>query len=273
VADPASITDLQWAELQKEYSFTSRPHAAWWLRKLQVDLAGDVHRAQREYPVTPAQAFAFAEGRWIHAFTAAEGIVVKQGDPMRLFDSRTLEVEYAHEAEPCIYGVDTGSGHGGDFSALGSIGRGTGRLHRVFASNKLNVPSFAREVVARAKDDKPWMVVVETNGIGQGCADLLREAGLPVVEHVSSQGEKLVRFSELGRAIESGALPIGPELELELKSSVVSREGKYTGRDDILSAVSFARSQYVLSPYVAPPPKVDPRQYVVPPSRLKKTTF
>lgn len=269
-ADPSSISDETWEKLRAEYRFTRRDSAAWWHRKLHTDMGSDVYRAQREYPITPEQAFAFAEGRWIHDFTAAPGCKVTGNARLE----GRFEVEYGHADEPVMYGVDVGSGSGGDYSALAVIGRATGKIHRVVASNTLDVAEFAAAVAARAAIDKPWVIVVETNGIGAGVLSLLRAAKLPGVEHVSDKSEKAARFAALRQAIESGALPIGPELVLELKSSVVDRDGKYTGRDDVLSALSFARARWALAPYVPPAPKLDPQQFLVPSANdVRRETF
>ncbi len=272
-ADEASISDAQWEKLREEYRFTRRDSAAWWHRKLHTDMGSDMYRAQREFPVTPEQAFAFAEGRWIHDFTPASGCIITGNTRL----TGRFEVEYGLEklkvkdptgrehtidVEPCIYGVDTGSGSGGDYSALVVIGRITGKIHRVIASNTLDVGAFADLVIARAEVDKPYLISTETNGIGSGMHSILMRAGLPSIEHVSDRFEKATRFSALRVAIESGAIPVGPEIQLEIKSSTVDRDGKYAGRDDVLSALSFARSRWIAAPYAPPAPKVDPTVFV-----------
>jgi len=265
-ANPDSITDAQWDTLREDFRFTRRDTAAWLWRKLQTDFGGDRYRAFREYPVTPEQAFAYASGRWIHDFTAAPGCNVTGNARLE----GRFEVEYPHGDEPVMYGVDVGSGSGGDYSALAVIGRATGKLHRVIASNTLDVAAFTDVVIARAQVDKPWIIAVETNGIGAGVHSLLCRAKLPSVEHVSDKHEKAARFSALRVSIESGALPLGPELILEVKSSTIDRDGRYSGRDDVLSALSFARERWSKSPYVAPPPPLDPLVFNVPSSYAKE---
>lgn len=254
----SSITDEQWAAAQAEWSFRRRDTAAWWVHKLQCDMAGDKFRMMREYPITSEQAFMYAEGRWIHSYMNA---VCASNGPW---------TEYDHEDEPVVFGVDTGAGVGGDHSALAVLGRRTGRLHATWTANGMEVPDFVDVVVQAAKKWSPAAVVVEGNGIGAGTLSLIKRAQVPCIEHTSTAAEKAIRFPHLRSLIESGNLPIGPELQSEVKSSVVDRAGKYTGRDDLLSAVSFALTHLQKIPYVEESTRVDPTVYVTPEWRRPK---
>ena len=235
-AGPASITEARWAELQLEHGFTSRPHAAWWHHKIKTDLGGDVHRGLREFPVQPDDCFVFAEGRWILTHTPAK---TKQVGPWAHY-------ERDDKPEPVVFGVDTGAGLGGDFSAIAVVGKVTKRLHATWTSNQTPIPDFLEVIKAAAAKWKPVDIAVESNGIGIGVFTTLSQmTTLPVIEQKSG-AEKHQRLTRLKLAIESGAMPVGPEVVEEMVSSHIEKpKGPrgapvYEGRDDLLNAISFA---------------------------------
>lgn len=240
VADPDSIDDARYAELRSAYGFTSRPHAAWWHAKLRTDLGGDVHRALREYPIRAEQAFSFAEGRWIHRYRAVE--------PHRTEGHWRVYIDAPEH--PVVFGVDTGAGVGGDYSAIAVICQRTGDLIATWTDNKTPVPAFIATIEAARARWRPVKTVVESNGIGAGVFQALQRPD--VAEHESNKAEKAIRFDRLREAIETGVIGAGPELVAEIKSSVVDRAGKFTGRDDLLNAVSFALEWRRRNPWQAP---------------------
>lgn len=261
--DPLELSEADWAELQAKYSFTRRDTAAWWKHTLDVDLSGDTFRAQRESPVKPEQAFVYAEGRWVHkhvdAVTRTEG----------------HWTHYEHAFEPTVFGVDTALGVGGDYSFLAIVGRVSGKLHATWHDNKTEVPEFAKIVTDAAKTHKCEMAVIEASGIGGSTLQLCRAAGLPTLEFWVTHTEKPIRLNAFRHAVETGAMPIGPELVTEIRSSTVDRNGKYTGRDDGINAVSEALAWIsTAGTYVAPRPKVDPTEFFDAQAfRPKKTVF
>lgn len=268
--DAGDITDEQWQALQVGHGFTSRPHAAWWWHKVTTDFGGDLHRALREYPVRPDDCWSFAEGRWIVSYTsavvrsAAEWTYYREHDPL----------------DPAIFGVDTGGGLGADASAIAIVGQRSRRIYATFTSTTTTLPEFIAIIRAADAQWGPVAVAVESNGIGQGVYQELRDRStLPVTEQKSSAGEKHLRLTRLKLAIESGAMPVGPEVVAELASSRISRPTGprgaplYEGRDDLLNALSFALSAIeseTLAPLPTPLVVVDPRVQFVPPTKRVK---
>lgn len=257
--DPAGISDKRWAEMQV-MGFTRRDSAAWWDDKLRQDFRGDVHRTLREYPPRADQAFSYAEGRWIHTF---ERIL-----PIR---ETSMWREYVDVgAEPVTFGVDTGEGVGGDFSAIYIIGLWTGRTVATWSCNTLDVAAFAAVILAAHAKWKPRAIVIEKNGIGAGVLSLVRAGCSVAVAHKSTDAEKPVRFAAFRQALAEGWLKAGPCLETEIKSSVVDRDGKYTGRDDLINAGSFAVMYREKNGEKPPIPKPDLTRVYVPRSRRER---
>lgn len=233
-ADPSIIDDERWEFMQREWSFTRRDSAAWWHRRLTTDLMGDVHAMMREFPVVAPHAFVFASGRWILSSTIA---MTRADGPWRHY------VEPEQIDEPVVFGVDTSKGVGLDASTIAVLGHRSGRLVATFKSNTVDVVAFVEVVKAACVRYKPVAVVVESNGVGESTWHLLRVSNWPVYEQVSSahNGEKEVRMRRVKHAIESGAMPVGPELDAEVKHSIREpKRGDWEGPDDLINAVSFA---------------------------------
>jgi hypothetical protein len=268
--DADDITDEQWQALQVGHGFTSRPHAAWWWHKVTTDFGGDLHRALREYPVRPDDCWSFAEGRWITSYTSATVRPAGEWTYYREFEP----------LDPAVFGVDTGGGLGADASAIAIVGQRSRRIYATFSSSSTTLPEFISIIRAADAQWSPAAVAIESNGIGQGVYQELRDRStLPVVEQKSSAGEKHLRLTRLKLAIESGAMPVGPEVVAEMASSRISRPSGprgaplYEGRDDLLNALSFALAT-IEGETLAPPPEqrvvVDPRVTFIPPTRKKR---
>lgn len=250
-ADAESIDDATWAHLQT-LGFTHRESGAWWHQKLKSDFAGDEQGCLREFPCKPEHAFAFAEGRWILSWKDAApryaGKWVEQGNG-RVYRGWTFYVELEDLDESTVAGVDVGAGLGLDASAIAIKGRRTGQLVATFTDNTISVPALEALIEKTAKTFRCVAVRVESNGIGQGPFQKLRdETNVPVVEQKTG-GEKHARLTRLKLAIESRSMPIGAEVVAEAMSSRISKpkgpQGApvYEGRDDLLNALSFAEKQ------------------------------
>lgn len=270
-ADPTTISDETWEALQAAHGFTRRDTAAWWYRKMTTAFGGDAQRALREFPIIPDHCFAFAEGRWILKHTSAVGVIEHGTWTDGRYDGWTTYG--ASPGEPVLFGVDTGAGLGADASAIGVIGEVTGRLYATFTSATTSVDDFVDVVDVAADRWHPKAVIVEVNGIGRGVQSALaKRLACEVVEQTSG-AEKHQRLTRLKVAIESGRLPIGPELVAEAQSSRIKKPTGaggapvYVGRDDLLNAVSFAdwwrMTQMAASEPVRPTAAVDPRTHYV----------
>ncbi len=248
--DPKELTDDQWRHLQTAHSFTSRPHAAWWWHKVHVKLLGDIHRGLREFPVIPSHGFTYAEGRWI-------------GDPTKA--TPTVDGFWSYYVspdklpEPAVMGVDTAKGVGLDSSAIAVRGHATGRLFATWRSNTTKIPDFTDIVRDAALRWEPVALVIESNGVGCSVFQDLAETVWETVEQKSSDsnGEKEFRMKKVKQDIETGQVHAGPELMLEIESSVIDKKGNYTGPDDLLNAISFAGKWIAANPYKKPLEEVD----------------
>jgi hypothetical protein len=258
-ADPGSIDDATWADLQSKYEFTSRPHAAYWWRMVQTDMNGDVHRGLREAPVKPEHAFAFAEGRWIFRYDEAVPVSV---------DGCWSHYEDTDESG-VIIGVDTASGVGADASAIAVVGRARGNLVATWTSRTVKVPEFIDVVKAALARWRPMATLIEGNGIGKGVFQAVSATpGVRVFEHTTHDAEKPVRMNVVKLAIEAGEIVAGPELEHEVKHSMMLRPRRagggplWDGPDDLLNALGFALVYRREHPWRAKVVELDPRKHV-----------
>lgn len=268
---PESITDDEWAHAALEYGFERRDSAAWWLARLRAKFAGDAHRCLREYPVRASHAFSFAEGRWIFDYTPA---TVVEAGAWSFYRPR------AQLDEPVVFGVDTATGAGKDSSVIAIRGQRTRKLWATWKANTVNIPGFTLEVLAAIEAWHPLAVCVEDNGVGEVCYQgiIAAEPDTEVLRHHSSgdDGEKWVRMARVKSEIESGALPIGPEVIKEVKHSIIKRRTKdgnlmiFAGPDDALNAIGFAGVWLDANPYVKGSEPTDVRD-VVSVARLLKS--
>lgn len=226
---PDTITDAEWEDLQKEYGFTSRPHAAWWYRKL-INQGNDIISHLRDYPVVPEHSFAMSEGRWI------------------MIDSKVIKESI--EGQPCIlikqipnrkyvYGVDTSAGRGRDASAITIIDPHTKQLVATWYSTTAEMDTTKQILINFTKQYSPYIIKVETNGIGEGLYQNLKGTGLPISQHSTNKANAYDNLLMVKRAIESGKLK-GETRLLEEVRSIQRKDDKFIGKKDMLMALSFA---------------------------------
>jgi len=250
--EPSSIDEDTWLTLSgTRYGFTQRSTAAWWWHRMRVDFAGDEDGAMREFPQLPEHCFSFARGRWILRFTDA--LVVADGK----WDGKAKRFDGWHRYrdalpdEPVVFGVDVAAGGGGDSSAIVVLSLLTGTILATWVSNSTSLPDLVEMVKDTAERYVPQTIVVESNGVGVGVYETLKQFSRWHVTEQRSGEEKHFRLQRLKLAIEQGVVPIGPELVVEVKSSNIQPptgpKGRpsYEGLDDCLNALSFAREFYL----------------------------
>jgi len=255
--DAASITDARWGELREDYGFTSRESAAWWHHKMTTDKI-DASRMLREFPVQPEHMWTFREGMHINTWVEAP-VLERDGDWEWFAPIFADEEGHEHFGEPCIAGVDTALGLGLDASSIALVGHRSGLVRGVWRSNTTRIIGFQRALDACVKRFAPAAVVVESNGCG---AQLWQHAALTYANAYEQKsgnlaGEVFDRRDQLREAIESGAVPIGGQLLEDARGSLLKSkrtfDGRvraiFEGRDDVLSAVSFARKWRDQNPY------------------------
>lgn len=265
--DPSAIDDSTWEHLHAEFGFHERAAAAWWSEKLNSDFrhasgGTDVPRMLREYPVTIEHMFTFREGqhiqRWHEAPTTIDG-------SWNYYSALTPD-------EPVVFGIDTSAGIGEDASALAVIGHRSGRLWATWKDNRTPIPQFV-PVLRKAWDHyRPAATVVESNGVGQAVwSELGGLDGACEQKSGSTNGEVQERRDAFRDAVEAGVLAIGGDLIAEAKSSTVkARRGAdgrvravFEGKDDLISAASFAWKWRARHPYETPKlPKLEGHYYI-----------
>lgn len=277
-ADPGGITNEEWEEAQTRYGFSRRDAAAWWMQKLRVDFKGDVSRMLREYPVIPPHMFTFREGQ--HVGKWVECKVIADGDWNFYALPKTDENGQERWDEPVALGIDTSGGLGRDSSALGLIGHRSGKVLATWRNNTTSIPDFISHCRGVIKRFAPVAIVVESNAVGQAVWQALAGyTGSHEQRSGAGDGEVQVRRDELRHAIETGELQVGGHMLDEVQQATVTAkrlpDGRvkavFEGRDDVLSAVSFARKWRAENPYRAPAAAMD-RERMQIRERLKAKT-
>lgn len=251
--DPASISEATWDSLKAEHGFTRRDSAAWWHAKLHGDMRGNVSKCLQEFPVAQRHMFTHRIGLHIERYVEA---------PVSVDDTGMWNYYAKPILEPLILSVDTSAGVGLDASALAVLGQMTGRLYATWRHNLTPIPAFQRVVRDAIGAYAPAAIIVETNGVGAAVYQgLLGIRGL-VEQHSSGShargdGELHIRRDETREALETGAIPVGGHLLEEVQSSSVDKHGKFIGKDDVISAVSFALKWRKANPFRVGEPPVD----------------
>jgi hypothetical protein len=271
-SDPTSIDDSTWEEAKKRYGFTRRDTAAWWLRTLEMDKAGDESRMLRDFPVIPSHMWVYREGQHIQKWVEAK---VTVDDKWEFYETPELDVDGTYRwTEPVLFGVDTAHGLGAkeedftcDASAIAIIGHKSGRALATFRSRTTVIPAFQAVIDAACARYVPVSVIVESNGPGAAVWQHVKMKHAGAVEHWSGEtdGEVFERRDRLRAAIERGEVPVGGHLLDECGSSTIKAkrtpDGRmrpvFIGRDDTLSALSFARKWRDANAYREPPKEVD----------------
>jgi len=244
-ADPMSITDEKWAELQESrFGFTRRDTAAWWWDKCRTDFAGDILGCLREYPPAPRACFLAVGGRYIDTYSPAE--VTTQAAMVNSRPTGWTEYTVDNINEDLIMGVDVSAGLGGDSSAIAIMGAGTRRIYCTWLDHWTPQPQLVELIKATYEKWKPKKILVESNGVGMGVYLALKQhTKLPIVEQHSSH-EKHMRMSLLKMMVEESIIKVGPEVAFEIANSRIAKPSgpkgapDYQGKDDLLNALSFA---------------------------------
>jgi hypothetical protein len=269
-ADPASIDDITFTRLKRDYGFKRRDSAAWWYAKLRDDFKGDVFRMLREFPVQQPHMFMFQQGQHITSWREV---------PVRVDGHWNVYVEDRDLDEPVAFGVDTATGVSKDASAIAEVGQRTGRTIRTYRRNDIEIPDFIDVVSDAVRARSPIAIVIEKNGVGAGVPAGVRKnhPGAVIVEHWSSgtanknNSELHIRRAEMKALIESGAVPVGGDMLYEVKHSIVTDKAAFEGPDDVLSAQSIVRGWLEKNPWIAPVEEIDRRVTYVAPTRRSGT--
>lgn len=257
-APPSSISDETWDLLQREYGFTSRPHAAWWWE--QLGEFPDVVSLLREYPVTAYHPFQVSDSRWI------------QRDPEVLEPIKVVDgVEFFKLAEPghrYVAGVDVSAGTGRDYSTIALLDRSTKHIVASFDSNTATITELMQACKVMADNYPVDVFVIEADGVGGPAIQRANEFHLPVkvsfTRDTDPYGAQRARLLEVKRGVEAGIL-YGPMiLKEEADSLHLNHKDRFCGRKDMCCAIGLAALYIADNPYSPPEPVVDSMRFYVP---------
>jgi hypothetical protein len=173
--------------------------------------------------------------------------------------------------EPVVIGVDTSAGLGADAQAMALVGWRTGRLLATYRDPALPLPRWPALVIGTANRCDTAALVIESNGVGQTTWQSC--LGHPKAEEQvsgNSDGEVVDRRDSLRAEIEAKVFAVGGHLEQELQSAAVSvkqtpsgRRVVFSGSDDAINALSFARKWIKGNPWRERPADEKPGHYYI----------
>jgi hypothetical protein len=225
------LSDDAWSMAQQKYSFTSRPHATWWLYQL-ANSGGDDVRMRREFPVVDAHAWSAAQGRWVSV------------DPPVLPYLKEGKVKYFTQPNGDNYyiiGVDPAGGSGGDQAVIIVYDMTKRKIAAMLADNQTTLDSLVNIAGMLQAKYRAQMIYIEKNGIGAGATVLGRLAGLPVEEFNTSESTKYTGMLLARKWIEGGG---GADESLlsnaqSCRMDLVGQKEKFSGGKDCLMALGF----------------------------------
>ncbi len=256
-ADPALITEEQWAWCQAQ-GFTRRDSAAYWMTELLPNKCeGDVMRAFREYPPTEDKMFASSSSLWISKTPAiAEPVDVWRILGIRGDDWVVNVYRKPKDCGRCFIGVDTAQGKEQDRGVVIVVDEQDWRVAALLVSDRIFFDDLARvtlEVQQKFTNPHTPVAIIEEQGIGD--ATVVSAANLGVIHdvHTPSEEKKYHGLLMAKMAVESGLLT-GP-MELTVECDELHRDGKtgaFKGRKDILMAYGFCALRMQQAPWLKP---------------------
>lgn len=242
-APPETLSDLQWSEAQS-LGFTSKPHAAWWYRKL-ASQGNDLIRHLHDYPVSADHPFLTFEGRWIQTTPAILPYVWQES--VKVFAKPERYHRY-------LCAVDTSGGVGRDGNALVVLDRTTKQLVAFWNDNRADIEDVCAKMLVVQRLYNPDVFVIETNGIGQATYQRAKRLGLPIKELTTTEDTKYAGLLACKKAVESGLISGPEELAEECASLHLDAKGRFKGRKDSCMALGFALMELVDNYHIIPQP-------------------
>jgi len=257
--------DLPLDFLTEEMGFSCRETMAFiqWAYTALCD--GDIHALLREYPNTPENAFASADGRWVRK---SPEVLPSTGHRV---GEHMLEVFVPPEetSGQCTIAIDTAGGLGKDRSAIAVMDRKDSRLCATFVDEWVTVEGLVQVARAaqalythrgdaehpRLASTRVPIAIIEDNGIGQATVQEAARAGLVFRAVHQKAGTTYSCLLKARLAVEAGTC-LGPlELTEECDSLSVDR-GKFRGHKDLLVCIGLCL-QDIYATRFQPPREVE----------------
>jgi hypothetical protein len=274
-ADPEGMDEVKWRWCRDELGYTNKEAAAWFLKALDTEHAGDIESALHAYPQKEEHLFMVRSGRWfsvnpvvvapLHRFavTAASGTFY-----VDIFKEPKDTSGHLHMA------IDTATGATDDRSAIVLLDARDRSLCASFVNQTIWTDDLS--VVAKAMQEKyttlrrvdgsfvkPGEVVedatrrtpqcfIEGNGVGKTTyQQFIRRGGVgEEFRQAPDTAYNCLRLAK--RFIESGDV-FGPQ-ELFEESNELHRDGngKFVGRKDLAMCIGMALTAMERTPYKEP---------------------
>ncbi len=252
VDDPNNISDEQYNDLQSRFGFSSRPHAAFWQKKLQNEFGGNINHLLREFPIIEAHSWTAASGRFIDVDPP-----IKQ--PIKLLGKSKVFIDVGHGGH-YIVGVDPAAGVGRDYTSIVVYDLKAKNIAAIYSSNTDKFDQVVAEMRIINSAYKPHAFYIETNGIGTGLIPLAQQYAIPVIEHKSTEASKYSGLLKVKVGIETAQLCADDKFSSDASSLIYEMMGekeKFNHPGDSLMAMSFCliyedNYKYVVN---APPPR------------------
>lgn len=235
-ADPASISDQEWAEAVASYGFTSRPHAAWWLSKRNSEGLSDL-LMYRSFPVQMHHAWDAAREAFFED-TVPELAQVQTAIPFPDAPGYLEVFCKPEESLAYVVGVDVSQGRGKDYSALAVLEMGTGKLAASYRNNECELNQLIKVLTVVEKTFPVSEFVIESNGIGGWVCEQAEREGLPVRRH-NTTTTPVGQLLKIKNLVRKGILKGGLGFKEECSSIYMDERGRFKGRKDLLYAISF----------------------------------
>lgn len=239
-----------------ELGYTIPEAAAWFFDKVNADFRGEEADALREYPQLPEHAFYLREGRWITTLPAV--LDCEEWEGFRIFARPDPKHRY-------LVSLDPAKGNGGCDVAIVVVDRTTARIVATLADPDLLLDDAIAKVQAVYVHYLADDITIEANGIGAHAIRAALERNLPVVPIVTDTASRYGGLLAVKRGVESGVLEAGEDFRRECESISFYDSGRrkdFTGRKDLLMAVSFVYQRVIDNPHV-PPTAADETKLVI----------
>jgi len=200
-----------------------------WRRNKLDELAGDLFRFKREFPISLEEAYSMAEGAYLQDETASKLPVSNtytegsRSNGIRTWTSKPYDPR--KKGQYCI-GYDPSGGTGGDYACAVVLDRTSRAIVHVSSSNTSSVNAFTKHVVELAETYGRAKVLYELNNHGHGCREVFAQVSCDAVPFQTNAKTKVALLDLLRTRIHDQLLGIiDPKTAEEIRSLVRSPKG------------------------------------------------